>query len=104
MALNVKGLKTLAQLQKAKAALARRERDLREASIKQTKAKIDGILAEEGLRIDEVYPLMHRRKRSLKPKYANPENRSQTWSGLGKRPHWVVDHLAGGGELYDLAI
>ena len=27
------------------------------------------------------------------PKYRNPENPDQTWSGRGKRPAWVVDYL-----------
>ncbi|HRZ07519.1 MAG TPA: H-NS histone family protein [Candidatus Competibacteraceae bacterium] len=27
------------------------------------------------------------------PKYRNPENPEQTWSGRGKRPAWVVNYL-----------
>jgi len=27
------------------------------------------------------------------PKYRNPDNPEQTWSGRGKRPTWVVDYL-----------
>lgn len=29
-----------------------------------------------------------------KPKYQNPEDESQTWSGRGRRPHWVQEFLS----------
>ena len=28
------------------------------------------------------------------PKYRNPDNPMQTWSGRGKHPNWVIQHLA----------
>lgn len=37
-------------------------------------------------------------------KYRNPADASQTWSGRGRKPLWVVDHLAAGGELDALSI
>ena len=27
------------------------------------------------------------------PKYRNPDNPLQTWSGRGKKPNWVIQHL-----------
>ena len=41
---------------------------------------------------------------SVKPKYRNPADRKQTWSGRGRKPAWVATHLKGGGKLEDLAI
>lgn len=38
------------------------------------------------------------------PRYVNPNNREQTWSGRGRRPAWVADHLDAGGSLEDMAI
>lgn len=40
----------------------------------------------------------------LPPKYQNPENSKQTWSGKGRKPSWVVAHLADGGEMAELEI
>ena len=37
------------------------------------------------------------------PKYRNPFNPAQTWSGKGSRPSWVVSALAVGMTLEDLA-
>jgi DNA-binding protein H-NS len=38
------------------------------------------------------------------PKYRNPLSPSQTWSGRGKRPRWVVTALETGQRLDDLRI
>lgn len=38
------------------------------------------------------------------PKYANPANPSDTWSGRGRRPAWFVEALASGKSEEDLAI
>lgn len=38
------------------------------------------------------------------PKYYNPKAPSQTWSGRGKRPRWVVAALETGQRLDDLRI
>lgn len=38
------------------------------------------------------------------PKYRNPQNAAETWSGRGKRPRWVEVALARGDSLESLAI
>ncbi|WP_028031586.1 H-NS family nucleoid-associated regulatory protein [Gemmobacter nectariphilus] len=38
------------------------------------------------------------------PKYANPENPSDTWSGRGRKPRWFIDGLASGKSPEDMAI
>jgi len=38
------------------------------------------------------------------PKYRNPDNHSETWSGRGRKPKWVEDKIAGGKSLNDLLI
>jgi DNA-binding protein H-NS len=43
------------------------------------------------------YPQVH-------PKYFNPENPSQTWSGRGLRPRWLSGQLSGGKSIEDLRI
>ncbi len=70
----------------------------RKNHVKEMRAKIDGILAGAGLTIGEVYPARGGRsakgpKASVAPKYRNPDNASQTWSGRGKRPLWFNEAL-----------
>ena len=40
----------------------------------------------------------------VSPKFANPDEPRQVWSGRGKRPHWVTEKLASGLTLDDLSI
>ncbi|KFI28127.1 H-NS histone family protein [Paenirhodobacter enshiensis] len=45
-----------------------------------------------------------RAKTASVAKYANPADPTQTWSGRGRKPHWVVEWLAAGKALDDLLI
>jgi DNA-binding protein H-NS len=38
------------------------------------------------------------------PKYQNPTVPSETWSGRGKRPRWLVSALKAGGAIEDFKI
>lgn len=38
------------------------------------------------------------------PKYRNPNNAAETWTGRGRKPLWVVAALESGKQLQDLAI
>lgn len=38
------------------------------------------------------------------PKYKNPNNPADTWSGRGRAPKWMVAHLEAGGNKEDCAI
>jgi len=38
------------------------------------------------------------------PRYRNPENAAETWSGRGPRPAWIEAALAAGKRLDSLAI
>ena len=41
---------------------------------------------------------------TVSPKFRNPENPTQTWTGRGKQPHWFVMQLTSGRPLDDLRI
>jgi DNA-binding protein H-NS len=45
-----------------------------------------------------------KRRGKVKPKYRNPENPGETWSGRGRKPKWVEMALAHDRTLEDLAI
>lgn len=42
--------------------------------------------------------------KTVKPKYCNPLNPEQTWTGRGRKPQWVIDQLATGRTIESLAI
>lgn len=37
-------------------------------------------------------------------KYANPENKFDTWTGRGRKPNWLVERLRKGAKLADFSI
>lgn len=38
------------------------------------------------------------------PKYRNPENPAETWTGRGKQPRWLAAHTGAGRKLDEFAI
>ena len=38
------------------------------------------------------------------PKYRNPSNHEETWTGRGRKPHWIHTALTSGADISDLEI
>lgn len=58
---------------------------------------------QHGFRLDDLVGVK-RPKATIAPKYANPVDPVQTWSGRGRKPAWVQEQLDTGKSLDDLAI
>jgi DNA-binding protein H-NS len=71
--------------------------------VKDIKAKIDALLQESGLTLDDVYQRRaakhtkgsksHLKGSTVAPKYRNPEDPAQTWTGRGRQPAWFAAAL-----------
>jgi DNA-binding protein H-NS len=66
--------------------------------VKEVREKIERLLKSTGLTLTDVYPTRGGKgakgpKSVVAPKYRNPANAAQTWSGRGKRPLWFVQAL-----------
>lgn len=59
---------------------------------------------EHGFSLKELLSGGKAAKATVAPKYANPEDKSETWSGRGRQPRWVKGHLDAGGSIDDLII
>ncbi|MCH9765672.1 MAG: H-NS histone family protein [Alphaproteobacteria bacterium] len=98
--LSLKDINSLEQeLQKAKAQVRDRER-------KALKAKIDKLLSGTGFTIFDIYGVggKKRGKTVSVAKFANPDDPSDTWTGRGRKPNWVLARLKKGQKLSDFAI
>ena len=58
---------------------------------------------EYGFSLDELLGGSGKGSKSA-PKYANPADRSQTWTGRGRKPNWVLEALNAGKSLDDMKI
>jgi DNA-binding protein H-NS len=38
------------------------------------------------------------------PKYMNPDNKNETWTGRGRKPRWLAAKLSKGGKIDDFRI
>ena len=97
-------LEELKQLEKdVAAAIASFEKRRRSEAI----AAIEAAAKEHGYELSDLVKAEKPtggRKQPLPPKYRHPENASKTWSGRGRQPDWVKEHLADEGSLDDLLI
>ena len=59
---------------------------------------------EHGFSLKELLAGGKASKATVAPKYANPEDKSETWTGRGRQPRWVKCHLDAGGSIDDLMI
>jgi DNA-binding protein H-NS len=58
-------------------------------------------------RLRQLQPQDHRMRRrypKVFPKYQNPKNLTETWSGRGKQPRWLSPQLRSGKKLDDFRI
>jgi DNA-binding protein H-NS len=69
--------------------------------------KIQLMAAEYGFEVSDLFPLKGSKEAkvsTVKPKYRNPNNKLQTWTGRGRKPTWVNELLEQGQSLDDVAI
>lgn len=98
-------------------AAARRKQLKKRKPIGAVRAKIEAAAKASGYTIKELFgasakspPAAEASKKStagskVAPKYRNPDNAQQTWSGRGLKPVWLRDAMgARGAKLEDFAI
>jgi DNA-binding protein H-NS len=80
-------------------------KEAEKATIKQ---RIEELANKAGVSIHELYGMNRGRGAGrggkVAPKYRNPDNKMETWTGRGRQPRWLVAKLAKGGKLADFAI
>ncbi len=81
-----------ARLTSEKVMLEERLKQLNPPNAEQRPAKLNVLNGER-----RPYPV-------VVPKYRNPDDSSETWSGRGKRPRWLVALLKAGKRIDDFRI
>jgi len=80
--------------------------------------KVDALLKAEGYTLEELYgasvqaPARKAAKKStagrklgkVPPKYRNPANKDETWTGRGRQPRWLAEQVARGKKPEDFLI
>lgn len=96
---------SLAELKKLQKDVAKAIDSFEEREMKAAAAEAEAVLRERGFTLAQIMQMGVTKPRAkVAPKYANPEDPTQTWTGRGRKPHWVINALDAGKTLDDLAI
>ena len=97
---------SLKEINDLKAKIAKAESAAREKAKTDLRDKIDRLVDGSGFTVAELYgfTVKGRGRSKSAAKYANPDNRSETWTGRGRKPNWLVARMKKGGKLDDFAI
>lgn len=83
--------------------IAEREKAERET----VKAELAELAKSKGFEMSDLFgnaSKTTKERKSVPPKYRNPADATQTWTGRGRKPKWVVEELATGSNLEDFLI
>ncbi|MBN8885967.1 MAG: H-NS histone family protein [Rudaea sp.] len=84
-----------------------RKHELAKEKVSKAREKVVAILKAEGISLEELFGGRspgRKTRRPATPKFRNPADHAQTWSGRGKRPRWFNAALAAGKKEKDLLI
>lgn len=96
---------TLKQLSDLEGRITKAKSQARDNATADLKAKIDRLVAGSGITVAELYGFTTKRGKSKSSaKYVNPDDHSQTWTGRGRRPNWLVARLKKGAKQENFAI
>ncbi len=112
MSIDISGL-SISELEQLAVAARARIEVLKKQQFAEVRRNLEAQAKEAGFDIYELFAGRGPRaalassaeaKRMVAPKYRNPINHLQTWTGRGKQPHWFRDAVAAGKSLDDLLI
>ena len=75
----------------------------RQSELVELRQKVDSLIGNSPFTLEEVLEAKPARK-PVEPKYKNPNDHTQTWTGRGRRPRWVEEALSNGMDLTDILI
>ena len=96
---------SLAELKKLQKDVAKAIETFEEREMKAAAAEAEALLRERGFSLAQIMQLgAAKPKTKVAPKYVDPADPSQTWTGRGRKPRWFIEAREAGKTLEDLAI
>jgi DNA-binding protein H-NS len=84
-------------------------KDRQQQEVKKAREQILAIAQDLGVSVEELLANARAKQKGgngkkVQAQYRDPADNSQTWSGRGRQPKWIVDGLAGGKTLDEFRI
>ncbi len=78
----------------------------RQTEATDLRTRITSIAQSNGFTVNELFGNIKSKKAGSvgAAKYANPDDPSDTWTGRGRKPNWLLHRVAKGAKLNDFAI
>lgn len=94
------------ELDKLKSDVEKALRDVTKNELKEAKKAAEKAVAKYGYTLAEIAGggAKAAKKPAAAPKFANPDDPAQTWSGRGRQPQWYKDAIAAGKSPEKMAI
>ena len=94
---------SLEDLKKIKKQIDNAIETYRARAISNARQELEKTAKSLGFSLNEIVAAAPQ-KSKVAPKYKSPSDPSQTWSGRGRKPHWVEAYLQTGKPITDLGI
>jgi len=103
---------SLGDLLKVQAQIDQKVKIARLGNRKKVRDQIILLAHENGYKMHDLFPELQpfaqakptKEKKTIAPRYRNPTNAQETWSGRGRKPVWVVEWLNTHGDLQSVQI
>ena len=69
-----------------------------------TKEQLRAMAEKAGFSLNDLFGKRGPKRGSAGVKYRNPKDTSQTWTGRGRKPNWLVDALKKGAKIDSFAV
>ena len=75
------------------------------AETRELRQKLEAVAAKSGFSVTELFGVKRGGKRGpVAVKFRNPKDTSQTWTGRGRKPNWLVDAVKKGAKVQSFSI
>jgi DNA-binding protein H-NS len=97
---------TLSELKGLQHDVERAIKERQQQELQKAREQILAIAQEAGVSVEELLagPVRKAKKeggQKVAPRYRNPKDSAQTWTGRGRQPRWIAEGLASGKKLDD---
>jgi DNA-binding protein H-NS len=95
---------TLSELKGLQHDIERAIKERQQQEVRKAREQILAIAKETGVSVEELLGTTEKKTKKgsgekVQPKYQNPKDVSQTWTGRGRQPRWIAEALASGEKL-----
>lgn len=97
---------TLGELKCLQHDIERTIKERQQQEVQKAREQILAIAKQAGISVEELLGNAEKKAKTrsgqkVQPKYQNPKDISQTWTGRGRQPRWIAEELATGKKLDD---